>query len=140
MKNRLEILSVLLHGVFLVSANMFSAIVSFVVVQGLTLPSDRIIQSSIALIINLGIYFAVYKLMFGVQKEIMKIDGFSMFAILLLISLALLPAIFHPFYYLTHGHWSSLDNLFTIWPFQLIVNGLCLVLNYYILSKQKLTK
>ncbi|MCK5705690.1 MAG: hypothetical protein KAI29_31290, partial [Cyclobacteriaceae bacterium] len=129
--------SVLLHGVFLVSANMFSAIVSFVVVQVLTLPSDRIIQSSIALIINLGIYFAVYKLMFGVQKEIMKIDNFSMFAILLLISMALLPSIFYPLHFLTQGYWSSVDNLLAIWPYQLIVNGLCLVLNFYILRSKK---
>jgi len=111
--------------------------VAFVVVQVAVIDEEKIIQSSLALVINIGVYWLVYKIMHGIQEDVMKIDDFSMFAIILLISLALLPAIFYPMHYLTQGYWSSFDNLLTTWPFQLIVNGLCLVLNFFIISTPK---
>lgn len=75
--------------------------------------------------------------MFNVQKEIMEIDDFFMLATILMISLALLPAIFYPLHYLTQGYWSSFDNLLATWPFQIVVNGLCLIMNYFIFSNRK---
>lgn len=132
-----SLLRILLHSFFLISANLFSVMVAFVVVQVAVIDEEKIIQSSLALVINIGVYWLVYKIMHGIQEDVMKIDDFSMFAIILLISLALLPTIFYPMHYLTQGYWSSFDNLLTTWPFQLIVNGLCLVLNFFIISIPK---
>lgn len=137
MKNRSSLLRILLHGFFLISANLFSVMAAFAIVQIIAIDAEKILQSSIAMIINIGVYLAVYKLMNGIQKEVMKIDNFSMFAIILLVSLALLPSVFYPMHYLTQGKWSSFDNLIVTLPFQLIVNGICLVFNYFIFSKQK---
>ena len=137
MKSWSSLLLILLHGFFLVSANLFSIMTAFVIIQFFSSGPDKILQSSIALIINLGVYLVVFKLMNGIQKEIMKIDDFSMFAIILLISLALLPSVFYPLHFLMQGYWSSVDNLLATWPYQLIVNGLCMVLNYFIFSRQK---
>jgi len=132
-----SLLRILLHGFFLISTNLFSIIAAFAIVQLASIDPDKLLQSSIALIINIGVYLLVFKMMHSVQEEIMKIDNFSMFAIILLISLALLPSVFYPLHFLTQGYWSSFDNLPATWPFQLIVNGLCLVLNYYIFSGSK---
>ena len=137
MNKRSSLLRILLHGFFLISANLFSVMVAFVLVQVALLNEEKIIQSSLALVINIGIYWLVYKVMSRIQEEIMRIDNFSMFAIILLVSLALLPAIFYPMHYLTQGYWSSFDNLLATWPFQLVVNGLCLVMNYYLLQGEK---
>lgn len=132
-----SILRILLHGFFLVSLNLFSIMAAFVFVQISPIQSDRLIQGSVALLINVIIYFVVYRLMREVQEEIMRIEDFTMLAIILLTSLALLPAIFYPLHYLTQGYWSSLDNLISTWPFQLLVNGLCLVMNYFIFYRRK---
>lgn len=137
MKKKISILRILLHGFFLVSANLFSVAIAFVVVQISSLPSDRIIQGSIALLVNLIVYVIVYKIMNGVQKSIMEVDDFSMLSTVFLVSLALLPAVFYPLHFITQGNWSSFENLLAIWPFQMIVNGLCLILNYFIFSKRK---
>ena len=137
MKKKISILRILLHGFFLVSANLFSVAIAFVVVQISFLPSDRIIQGSIALLVNLIVYVIVYKIMNGVQKSIMEVDDFSMLSTVFLVSLALLPAVFYPLHFITQGNWSSFENLLAIWPFQMIVNGLCLILNYFIFSKRK---
>ena len=137
MKSWSSLLRILLHGFFLVSVNLFSIMTAFVIIQFFSSVPDKILQASIALLINLGVYLVVFKLMNGVQKEIMKIDNFSMFAILMLISLALLTSVFYPLHFLTQGYWSSVNNLLAIWPYQLIVNGLCLVLNFYILRSKK---
>lgn len=135
MKTRSSLLRILLHAFFLISANLFSVMAAFAIVQIIAIDAEKILQSSIALIINIGVYLAVYKLMNGIQKEVMKIDNFSMFAIILLVSLALLPSVFYPMHYLTQGKWSSFDNLIVTLPFQLIVNGICLVINYFMLRK-----
>lgn len=132
-----SLLRILLHSFFLISANLFSVMVAFVIVQVAVIDEEKIIQSSLALVINIGVYWLVYKIMHGIQEDVMKIDDYSMFAIILLVSLALLPTIFYPMHYLTQGYWSSFDNLLTTWPFQLIVNGLCLVLNFFIISTPK---
>ena len=137
MNKRSSLLRILLHGFFLISANLFSVMVAFVLVQVALLNEEKIIQSSLALVINIGIYWLVYKVMSRIQEEIMRIDNFSMFAIILLVSLALLPAIFYPMHYLAQGYWSPFDNLLVTWPFQLVVNGLCLVMNYYLLQSEK---
>lgn len=137
MNKKISILRILLHGFFLVSANLFSVAIAFVVVQISSLPSDPIIQGSVALLVNLIVYILVYKIMIGVQKSIMQIDDFSMLSTIFLVSLALLPAVFYPLHFITQGNWSSFDNLLAIWPFQMIVNGLCLILNYFIISKKK---
>ena len=137
MNKQSSLLHILLHGFFLISANLFSVMVAFVIVQVALLNEERIVQSSLALVINIGIYWLVYKVMSRIQEEIMRIDNFSMFAIILLVSLALLPAIFYPMNYLAQGYWSPFDNLLVTWPFQLVVNGLCLVMNYYLLQSEK---
>ena len=131
-----SLLRILLHGFFLISANLFSIITAFAIIQFVSTDTDKIIQSFIALIINVGIYIFVFRLMNGIQEEIMKIDDFSMFAIILLVSLALLPAIFYPMHYLTQGYWSSFDNLLATWPYQIVVNGLCLVINFFIMKRK----
>ena len=99
--------------------------------------ANEMIQSGIALIVNLLIYFLIYKLINGIQAEVMKIDDLSMMVIILLTSMALFPAVFFPLHYLTKNEWSTFDNILRIWPFQLIVNGLCLVMNYFVISKRK---
>lgn len=111
--------------------------VAFVAVQILSIPSDKLVQGSIALAINLLIYTLVFKIMNGIQKELMRLENISMMITVLLISLALLPAIFYPLHYLTQGYWSSFDNLLSTWPFQLLLNALCVVLNYFFLSRKK---
>ena len=135
MREQSSVLRILLHGFFLISTNLFSAMTAFALVQILAIDADRILQSTIALFINIGVYLAVYKLISRIQKDVMKIDNFSMFAIILLVSLALLPSIFYPMHYLTRGEWSSFNNLLMIWPFQIIVNGICLVFNFFIFRK-----
>ena len=125
-----------LHGFFLISSNLFSVMAAFVIVQ-ITEVQEDLVQSTLALVINLGVYLLVYKLMNAVQVGIMKIDDFSMFAIIFLVSLALLPAVFYTMQYLIQGHWSSFDNLLAIWPFQIFVNGLCLVMNYFLLRRKE---
>ena len=137
MNQRISLLRILLHGFFMVSVNLFSIMVAFSFVQITSLGADRLIQGSVALIINVIIYLVVYKLMYRVQKEIMEIDNPFMLAVILMISLALLPAIFYPLHYLTQGYWSSFDNLLATWPFQIVVNGLCLIMNYFIFSSRK---
>ena len=137
MNRRFSLIRILLHGFFLISANLFSIMAAFAIIQLASGGPDKILQASIALVINIGVYLTVFRVMSGIQKEIMKIDNFSMFAVILLISLALLPAVFYPLHYLKQGYWSSFDNLLAAWPFQLIVNGLCLVLNFYILRSKK---
>ena len=127
----------LLHGFFLVSSNLLSVMAAFVAVKVFSIPTDRIVQGAIALFINVIIYVVVFKIMNGIQKELMSLDNFSLMITVLLISLALLPAVFYPLHYLTQGYWSSFDNLLATWPYQLLVNGICLVLNYFIFSAKK---
>jgi len=137
MNRKKEIIRILLHGFFLVSTNLFSVMAAFVAVKILSIPPDRLVQSAIALVINVIIYIVVFKVMAGIQKELMSLDNFSMMITVLLISLALLPAVFYPLHYLTQDYWSSFENLLATWPYQLIVNGICLVLNYFIFSIKK---
>ena len=136
MKKRISILRILLHSFFLVSANLFSVAMAFAIVQIASLPADKVIQASIALSLNLLIYISVFNIMKGVQKEIMEIDDFSMMSTIFLVSLALLPAVFYPLHYATKGYWSSFNNLLAIWPYQMVVNGLCMVLNYFFLKRK----
>ena len=132
------ILRILLHAFFLISVNLFSIIGAFVFIQIFGNGSDKLIQSAVAMVINLLIYVAVFKLMNNIQKEIMEIDNLSMFIVTLLVSLALLPSVFYPMHYLTQGNWSTFDNILATWPYQLVVNGICLTLNYFMLSGSKL--
>lgn len=131
------ILRILLHAFFLISLNLFAIIGAFVFMQMSGIEADKMIQSAVALIINLVIYIVVFRIMAGVQKDIMAIDNLSMFIIILLVSLALLPSVFYPMHYLTQGYWSTFDNILATWPYQLVVNGLCLTLNYFIFSRSK---
>ena len=138
MKRPPDILRILLHAFFLIAVNLFSIVGAFVLIQLSGYESHRITQSVVALVINLLIYLAVYRVMANIQKELMDIDNLSMFIVILLISLALLPSVFYPMHYLTQGRWSSFDNILATWPYQLVVNGLCLTLNYFILSGAKI--
>ena len=136
MRKSITVLGVLLHGFFLVSVNLFSLAVAFAVVQIASLPPNKLLQSGVALSVNLIIYYLVYRLMKQVQKELIVIEDFAMFATVFLISLALMPAFFYPLHFATRGSWSTFDNILAIWPFQILANGLCLVFNFYILSRK----
>jgi len=136
MKERNAVLRIILHGFFLISTNLFSLIAAIAFIQLTSAEFNKISQAAIALIINLAIYLLVYKLMHGIQKEIMEIDDYSMFIIILLISMALLPAVFYPLQYMSSGNWSSFDNIINTWIFQVVVNGLCLTINHFVLDKK----
>ncbi len=137
MKNKTSVIIILLHGFFLIAANLFSIMAAFTIIQVAGFDGDKLIQGTLALFVNIIIYFLVFKLMAGIQKEIMQLNTIAMGILILMVSMALLPLVFYPMHYLTNGNWSSIDNLMTIWPFQVIVNGLCLVLIYFVLSERK---
>lgn len=137
MKNHITVLHIFLHGFFLISGNLFSLIVAVAILQIASTNSTLVAQFIIALIINLGIYLLVYKLMKGIQKEIMEINDYFMFLTTLLISLALLPVVLNPLHYMSSGKWSTFDVFLATWPFQFVVNGLCLIFNYFILQKDR---
>jgi uncharacterized membrane protein YjfL (UPF0719 family) len=136
MKNNNPVLGILLHGFFLVSVNLFSLAGAFALLHISSIPSDKLIQASIALCVNLVVYMIVYSLMKAVQKELIEITDFAMLSTVFLISLALMPVIFYPLHFAARGSWSTFDNLLAIWPFQMLVNGLCLVLNFFVLSRK----
>lgn len=120
----------------MVSVNLFSIMVAFAIVIVFSLSDNKIVQATLALILNLIVYLAIYNLMCRVESTIMKVDNWSMLMSILMVSLAMLPVVYYPVYYFTHGGWSSFDNLMTTWPFQVIVNSLCLVLNFFIVGKR----
>ena len=99
--------------------------------------SSELLQSTVALGVNVGVYALVFWLMNGIQKDVMRIRDFSMLAIILISSLALFPAIFYPIHFMVKGHWSSFENIQVIWSFQVFVNGICLVANYFIFGRMK---
>jgi hypothetical protein len=137
MQKQSAILRILLHAFFLISVNLFSVTAAVLVMYLMKIDGGEMTQSGIALLMNLMIYLLIYKLMNGIQAMIMQIDDFSMLAIILLSSLALFPALFYPLHFLIKGTWSNFDDILSVWPFQFIVNGLCLVINNFILSKRK---
>lgn len=137
MKNRSAGVRIVLHSFFLISLNLFSVMAAVLFLHFVGEKSDEFWQTIAASLINLGLYVIIFKLMYGIQKEVMKIDDFSMLSIILISSLALFPAVFYPLHFLTKGYWNTFDNILEFWPFQLIVNALCLVLNHYFLSKSK---
>lgn len=130
-----SVLGVLLHGIFLVSLNLFSVMLALVFSKTGFLGMEQVFHSVAALIVNIAIYVLVYRIMRGFSTEIMLIENLSAFMVILGISLALLPVIFFPMHYMTHGSAGSFNQLMKVWPYQLIVNGLCLFLNYFIFSK-----
>jgi hypothetical protein len=136
MQKQSAILRILLHAFFLISVNLFSVAAAVLAIYLMKTDAGEMAQSGIALLINLMIYLLIYWLMRGIGAMIMQIDDFSMLAIILLSSLALFPAVFYPLHFLIKGAWSSFDDILSVWPFQFIVNGLCLVGNYFILSRK----
>jgi len=137
MQKQSAILRILLHAFFLISVNLFSVTAAVLIIHLMKIDASEMAQSGVALLINLMIYLMIYKLMNGIQAMIMQIDDFSMMAIILISSLSLFPAVFFPLHFLIKGAWSSFDNVLRVWPFQFIVNGLCLVINFFILSKRE---
>jgi hypothetical protein len=89
-----------------------------------------------ALIINGSVYILIFKLMSGIQKDIMKVGGMIMLFIILLISLILFPAIFYPIHFLIKGEGPDFTIILKHWSFQVLVNGMCLFLNFTLLSKK----
>ncbi len=136
MDKKSPLLRILLHGFFMVSVNLFSVMVAFAIAVIFSLGNGEIVHATLALVLNLVVYLTVYSLMRSVESGIMRIDSWSMLMAILMISLAMLPAVYYPIYYFTHGGWSSFDNLITTWPFQIIVNSICLVLNFFIVGKK----
>lgn len=98
---------------------------------------SQMLQSAVALVVNVGVYSLVFWLMYGIQKDLMQIRDFSMLTIILISSLALFPLVFYPIHFMVKGHWSSFDNILSIWSFQVLVNGICLVANYFIFGRMK---
>ena len=135
MKNWLSVLSIILHSFFVVATNLFSIGIAFAATQFTSLSSGRIGQAVMALVINLVIYVLVFKIMRVVQKELIEINEVAKLSTVFLVSLALLPAIFYPMYFLTQGYWSSFENVQAIWPYQMVANGLCLLTNYFIVKR-----
>lgn len=134
MKPAQKVLPILLHGFFMISVNLFSAMAAVLFLHLVHLSSTRWMEASIALVINVVVYFGVYKLMKNIEPRILRLDDVLMLLMVLVMSLALLPTVYYPMYYLMHGGWSSLDNLWSIWPYQVMANGICLILNFYVLS------
>ncbi len=124
-----------MHGFFLVALNLFSIVFSIIVFRSVSFTEGGLVHGASLVMINLVIYLLVLWLMRGLHSDIMDVDDFSMLAGILVISLALLPVFYHPLYYLIKGYWSSLDNLIMVWSFQIVVNGLSLLLNRYWLNK-----
>ena len=129
------ILRILLHGFFLMSLNLFSIIVSIVLFRSVSIAEGGLMHSAVLLLINVSVYLLVLLLIRNMKSDVMDIDDFSMLAITLMISMALLPLFYHPLYFLVRGYWSSLGNLVLVWTFQIVANGLCLVLNHFWLNK-----
>ncbi len=138
MKENSAILRILLHAFFLISVNLFSIMVAVVGMYFLKNGNQELLQTAIALFINLGIYLLVFKLMSGMQSQVMLIDNIMMMIIILMSSLALFPAVFYPLNYLIRNEWSTFDNILEFWPFQLFTNGICLLMNYFIIAKSRL--
>jgi len=122
---------IVLHGFFLISLNLFALVSAVIIMIFVGIQQGEWFQAGIALIVDLGLYYLVFKLMAGIQKTVMQIDDFTMLAIILMASLALFPSIFYPLQYLMKGEWVNFSKILEIWPFQFIVNGLCLVFNYF---------
>ena len=122
---------IVLHAVFLIALNLFSLISGVIITVFLSSFQNELTQSGIALIFNVVFYYLIFKFMMGIEKEMMHIDNLSMIVVLLISSLVLFPVIFIPLQYMISGNWQSLEIAMNIWPFLLITNGLCLVINYF---------
>ncbi len=125
----------LLHATFLIALNLFSVNAVFILSHVLSIHMGTIVQAISAILFNVAGYYLIFRLMASLGIKVMKIDDFSMLAIILLTSLALLPAIYYPLHYTIQGYWNSFDFFVEFWPYQLIVNGLCVVMNFFILIK-----
>ena len=122
---------IVLHGFFLISLNLFALISAVIIMIFVGIQQGELFQSGIALIVDLGLYYLIFRLMEGIQKTVMQIDDLTMLAIILMASLALFPTIFYPLQYIMKGEWVNFNKILEIWPFQFIVNGLCLVANFF---------
>lgn len=125
----------LLHAAFLVVLNLFSQNFYVIASHIVSIHSGPIIQSVLTMLINVAIYAGVFHLMSVIDKEIMTIADFSMLAIIWLSSMALLPVFYYPLHYSISGSWNNFDFFLEFWPYQLIVNGLCLVMNFFIIKR-----
>jgi len=129
-------LKVVLNGLFLISLNLFSLMLITVIMVIARIDAGELVRMSSAFLLNLGIYTLVFYLMNNVQEDIMALVDMRMLSIILISSIALLPAVFLPLNYLLKGEWTRINTLFELWPFQIFVNGLCLLTNRYLLSKK----
>jgi hypothetical protein len=136
MKTGITILGILLHGFFLVAVSLFSLAIALAMLQITSLPPNKLIQSGIALSVNLAIYVLVFALIKQIQRELIEVRDFAMLSTIFVISLALLPVVFNPLNYAARGNWSTFDSLLAIWPYQMLANGLCLALNFFIFTKR----
>jgi hypothetical protein len=129
------IIRTLLHAFFIISLNIFSMAGGMVIIHLLEADAGNYVQPAIVVVLNLLIYWAVFRFMHGIEPKIMHLPDFSTMGIILLTSLALLPIIFYPLYFfLVKNQWSPLNNLLSIWPYMLILNALCILMNRFLLS------
>lgn len=127
-------LRIVLHGFFLISLNLFALMSAVIIMIIWGIQQGEWLRSVLALSVDLGIYILVFKVMAGIEKSLMQIDDFNMFAFILIASLALFPTIYYPMQYMIKGEWVNFNQILEIWPFQLIVNGLCLIVNYFFID------
>jgi hypothetical protein len=127
-------LRIVLHGFFLISLNLFALMSAVIIMIIGGIQQGEWLRSVLALSVDLGIYILVFKVMAGIEKSLMQIDDFNMFAFILIASLALFPTIYYPMQYMIKGEWVNFNQILEIWPFQLIVNGLCLIVNYFFID------
>ena len=132
-----SIIRILLHSLFLISLNLFSTILALLVSHLFAVEFDHFWQSFLTYIINLSLYIIIYRIMKSIQEEVMKIDDRSMLVIILLASLAFMPFVYFPLNFMIKGYWVELQQIYAIWPYQFAVNAVCLIMNFFVLTKKK---
>ncbi len=125
-------LKILLHGMFLTVLDLCAIVFSVVLflMAGIN-TSNVVYQTGLAVAVSLLLYFVIYYFIRTSGYDIMNLEDLKMTIVVLVISIALLPAIYYPMHYITHGYWSTLHNMLANWPFQLVVNSTCLAGNLY---------
>lgn len=128
-------LKILLHGMFLTVLDLCAVVFSAVLLMIIGINASGIVyQMVVAIAVGLLLYFAIYYFIRSGGYDIMQLEDLKMLVVVLVISMALLPAIYYPLHYVTHGYWSSFHSMLVNWPFQFMVNSICLAGNFYFIK------
>ncbi len=136
-RKKYDVVSMIMHGFFLTSLNLFAILLSFTLFVVFNPSNQLIFQAFTALFLNIALYYMVYFMMKRLGSSLMMIPDLGMLLATIGISLALLPVVFFPLSYLSQGYWISVDNLFVVWPYQLMANGICLIISFFVLKNKK---